>query len=112
MVTVDNLSFSLMLFTAVGSALSAGIFFAFSSFVIKALAEQLSSQGITTMQSIKSIRGLFMLVFLGPAAVCIVLNIFLLLQWHQSVTVYWLAGSLLYLVGTIGVTADQRFVVE
>ena len=106
MATVDNLSFSLMLFTVVGSALSAGIFFAFSTFVMKALAQQPSAQGIATMQSINItvINPWFMVVFLGPAAVCIVLTIFLLLQWHQSVTVYWLAGSLLYLVGTIGVT--------
>jgi len=34
----------------------------------------------------------------------ILLSISLLFQWQQSVAVYWLTGSLIYLVGTIGVT--------
>lgn len=38
MMTIANLSFSVMLFTAIASALTAGIFFAFSNFVMQALA--------------------------------------------------------------------------
>ena len=38
-----------------GSALIGGIFFAFSSFVMKALARVPSSEGIETMQSINSV---------------------------------------------------------
>ena len=106
MATLHNLRFSLMLFTVIASGLSAGIFFAFSTFVMKALAQQPAAQGIATMQSINItvINPWFMVVFLGPAAVCIFLTISLLLQWHQPVAFYWLAGSLLYLIGTIGVT--------
>ncbi|KST63794.1 anthrone oxygenase family protein [Mastigocoleus testarum] len=35
---------------------------------------------------------------------CIVITIFLLLQWKQPGALYWLVGSLFYLIGTIGVT--------
>ncbi len=106
MATVHNLRFSLMLFTTISSGLSAGIFFAFSTFVMKALAQQPPAQGIATMQSINItvINPWFMVAFLGPAVACIFLTISLLLQWHQPGTIYWLAGSLLYLIGTIGVT--------
>jgi uncharacterized membrane protein len=46
----------------------------------------------------------FIGVFLGAAAACIFLLISLLLKWHQPGAVYLLVGSLLYLVGTVGVT--------
>jgi len=40
-----------------GSALVAGVFFAFSSFVMKVLARVPSAEGIAAMQSIKRKRG-------------------------------------------------------
>jgi uncharacterized membrane protein len=95
-----------MLFTAIASGISAGIFFAFSTFVMKALAQQPPAQGIAVMQSINItvINPWFMMAFFGPAVACIVLTVSLLFQWHQPGAVYWLVGSLLYLIGTIGVT--------
>lgn len=106
MTTVQNLRFFLMLLTVIGCGLSAGIFYAFSTFVMKALAQQPAIQGITTMQSINItvINPWFMVVFLGTGVACIVITIFLLLQWKQPGTIYWLVGSLFYLIGTIGVT--------
>ena len=69
MATFFNLRFSLMLFTAIATGLSAGIFFAFSTFVMKALAQQPPAQGIATMQSINItvINPWFMTVFFGPS---------------------------------------------
>ncbi len=106
MTIIHNLRFSLMLLTAIGSALSAGIFYAFSTFVMKALAQQPAAQGIATMQSINItvINPLFMVVFLGTGVAGIFITIVLLLQGKQPGTIYWLMGSLLYLIGTIGVT--------
>ncbi|NEO27952.1 MAG: DUF1772 domain-containing protein [Kamptonema sp. SIO4C4] len=46
----------------------------------------------------------FMAVFFGPAIACLFLIIAALQQWGQPGAIYWLAGSLLYLIGTIGVT--------
>jgi uncharacterized membrane protein len=45
-----------------------------------------------------------MTAFLGTGVVCIILTIFSLLKGHQPPTTYVLVGSLLYLIGTIGVT--------
>ena len=52
-----------------GSALVGGVFFAFSSFVMKALARVPSSQGIAAMQSINVvvINPSFLGAFLGTA---------------------------------------------
>jgi len=106
MAIVQNLHLPLILFAAIGSALTAGIFFAFSTFVMQALARQPTASGIATMQSINItvINPWFMAAFFGPAVACLLLSILALQQWDRSGAIYWLAGSLLYLIGTIGVT--------
>jgi uncharacterized membrane protein len=98
--------FALKLFSVLACGLVAGVFFAFSTFVMKALAQQPPAQGIATMQSINItvINPLFITAFLGTAATCLFLAISSLLKWHQPGAVYWLIGSLLYLIGTFGVT--------
>ncbi|MBD2449041.1 DUF1772 domain-containing protein [Nostoc sp. FACHB-152] len=96
----------LKLLAVLGCGLMAGVFFAFSNFVMKALERIEPSQGITAMQSINItvINPLFMTVFLGTGAVCVFILVFLLLGWHRTSTIYLLIGCLLYLVGTLGVT--------
>lgn len=53
METMQNLRLPLILFAAAGGALTTGIFFAFSTFVMQALALQPPAAGIAAMQSIK-----------------------------------------------------------
>lgn len=106
MITTSNLFFALKLFSLLGCGLIAGVFFAFSTFVMSALARLQPAQGIAAMQfiNITVINPWFMTAFLGTAGTCLVLVISLLLKWNQPGAVYLLVGSLLYLVGTFGVT--------
>lgn len=106
MATINHSLFALKLVAALGCGLVAGIFFAFSTFVMSALARLQPAQGIAAMQSINItvINPLFMTAFLGTGAACIFLGVSSLLKWHPPTTAYLLIGSLLYLVGTIGVT--------
>jgi uncharacterized membrane protein len=106
MTTVALWFFSLKLFVALGCGLVAGVFFAFSTFVMPALARLQPAQGIVAMQSINitAINPPFMIALFGTALACIFLAIFSLLKWHQPGTIYLLVGSLFYLVGTVGVT--------
>lgn len=106
MTTVEQLLFGLKLFAALGCGLIAGVFFAFSAFVMSALARLQPTQGIAAMQSINItvLNSLFMAAFLGTAAACILLAISSLSRWHQPAAAYLLVGSLLYLIGTVGVT--------
>lgn len=94
------------LLSALGCGLVAGIFFAFSAFVMKALANLPPAQGIAAMQSINVvvINPWFMTAFFGTAVACILVMIWSLSRWHDPGSVYVLAGGLLYLVGTILVT--------
>lgn len=98
--------FALKLLSALGCGLMAGVFFAFSSFVMNALARQPPPQGIAAMQSINItvINPSFMALFLGTAAACIFLGVSSLLKWHQPGAAYLFFGSLLYLIGTFLVT--------
>ena len=96
MTPVDGLT----LLAALGCGLIAGAFFAFSSFVMKALDRIDPAQGMSAMQSINVVvlNPVFLGVFMGTAAVCVLLAI---LRWNDP---YTLAGCLLYGIGTFGVT--------
>jgi uncharacterized membrane protein len=103
---IDNLLFGLTLLSALGCGLIAGAFFAFSAFVMKALARLPAAQGIAAMQSINvaAISPFFMTALFGTAAACVILAVSALLAWHRSGSAWLLAGSLLYLGGVIMVT--------
>lgn len=106
MTTANHLFSALKLFAALGCGLMAGIFFAFSTFVMSALARLQPREGIVAMQSINItvLNSLFSVVFFGTTLACLVLAIASLLRWHQPTAIYLLIGSLLYLIGTIAVT--------
>jgi uncharacterized membrane protein len=106
MAVFDHSFFILKLFAVLGCGLIAGVFFAFSTFVMKALEKIEPTQGIKVMQwiNITVINPLFMTVFLGTGAVCVLMLVSLLLGRHQSSAIYLIVGSLVYLVGTLGVT--------
>jgi uncharacterized membrane protein len=97
---------TLKLVAVLGCGLIAGVFFAFSSFVMKALAQVEPTQGMTTMQAINVtvINPSFMTVFMGTTVLCLFLAVLALLKWQQPGSAYLLGGCLLYLLGTFLVT--------
>ena len=70
---MDGFLFVLTLFAALGCALMAGAFFAFSSFVMPALRRLPATQGIAAMQSINvlAVTPIFMTALFGTAAACL-----------------------------------------
>ena len=103
---MDKLNFVLTFVSALGSGLIAGFFLAFSIVVMRALAQQPTPQGIATMQSINIVvlNPIFFTAFFGTAAACLGLIGSAFFRWQRPDAAYLLAGSLLYLVGTILVT--------
>jgi uncharacterized membrane protein len=104
---LDPLPFLLTLVAARGCALVGGIFFAFSNFVMKALARIPPASGIAAIQSINIVvlNPLFLTLFLGTAGVCLTLMIVAAWQWRAPGAICWVAGGILYLLGTVMVTA-------
>ena len=98
--------FVLTFISALGSGLVAGIFLAFSTFIMRALGSVSPTSGIAAMQSINVmvLNRWFFAVFFGTAACSLVLIINSFLQWHRPAAAYLLFAGLLYLVGTILVT--------
>jgi uncharacterized membrane protein len=87
----------------VGSAVSGGVLFAFSSFVMRALADLPDEEGIAAMQSVnrKAPTPLFMVVFLGTAAVCVALFVVAVRHAGLHASRYQMIGSALYLAGIL-----------
>lgn len=95
----------LVLLTAWGSAITGGIFYAFSSFVMAALARIPANAGITAMQSINItvINGTFFAAFFGTGLLCLAI-IVLGLMGFGGLSRWAMIGAAVYLVGSIGVT--------
>lgn len=94
------------LLAALGSGLIGGVFFAFSTFVMQALARLPPAQGLAAMQHINVtvLTPLFLGVFMGTALLGVALGGWTLLRWPASGGAWVVAGCVLYVVGCFGVT--------
>ncbi|MDF2684161.1 MAG: Protein of unknown function transrane [Brevibacillus sp.] len=103
---MDRLLVSLTFVSALGTGLIAGLFFAFTAFVMTALSRLPSEQGIAAMQSINiaALNPLFGTVFMGTALTSLGLTILSFFKWGEGGAGYLLLGGLLYVVGSFLVT--------
>ena len=103
---MEKLFFVLTLLAALGSGLIAGVFFIFSTTIMRAFGRLPASEGIAAMNMINVviINPMFLGVFLGTGVLCAVLAVTSLLGWQRPGSGWLLAGCLLYLVGSILVT--------
>jgi uncharacterized membrane protein len=102
---MDSLIHVLTLGGALGCGLIAGVFCAFSAFVMKALSRLPAARGMEAMQSINVavINPVFLTVFLGTGGVC-VLTLAAAFVRDSPGTQFLIAGGMLYLAGVILVT--------
>ena len=103
---MNSYLFVLTFLAALGCAMMAGVFFAFSAFVMKALARLPAEQGVAAMQAINvaAVTFAFMVALFGTAAACGALAVWAFFAWGEHFAPYLLVGSALYLVGTILLT--------
>lgn len=104
--TIDGPYFVLTVLGVVGTGLVAGVFCAFSTFVMQGLAALPPAQGVAAMKAINvtALRPAFMLVFVGSAVLCAVIAVVTFVLWPDEGTVELLVGSALYLFGSFGLT--------
>ncbi|HEX8538944.1 MAG TPA: anthrone oxygenase family protein [Cystobacter sp.] len=102
----DKSFLPLTVLAALGCGLMAGLFFTFSTFVMKALSRLPPGEGMAAMQAINAaiLNPLFFALFFGTVAVCLWAVVASLLRWHHEGSGYRLAGGALYLVGGFLVT--------
>ena len=100
---IDGYPKTLTVIAAVGAAISAGVFFAFSTFVMQALGRLPDEEAVSAMKEINKAAPtpLFMLALFGTGALCIVLSVSALRHWGEPWAAYLLIGSVLFLVAVV-----------
>ncbi|WP_129782069.1 anthrone oxygenase family protein [Peristeroidobacter soli] len=91
---------TLLILASVGAGLNGGLFFIFSNTIMRSFDRLSPAAAVAAMNSVNRViqNPLFFLAFLGTALLCVVL---LIGRLNSPLVV---AGALLYLVGSIGVT--------
>ena len=91
---------------AIACAVNGGIFFTFSSFVMRALGALPPATGIAAMQSINilAVTPLFMTVLFGTAIACVGAAAYAITMGVGTATAPIVAGAVIYVAGAIVVT--------
>lgn len=94
-------------FAAISVGLMAGVYFAFSAFVMQALDAAGRPAGMAAMQSINRIivRSLFLPLFFASSLACLLLAVFGVMIWGSVGAWQMVIGGVIYLVGMLAVTA-------
>ena len=105
--TIDLVLPYLIVAAIAGAGMVTGLLFAFSNFVMRALAELPPEHGIFAMQQIneKIINALFLLFFMGTPLLCVVIATYSLFHLNDPHSVLLLIGSIGYIIGPFGITA-------
>ena len=97
---------SLLWFSAIGCGLLAGVYFAFSAFIMTSLGRLDQAAGISAMNAINVdiVRSLFMPFFLGTTLASAMLAVLACLRWQEPGAIAMICGGALYVAGMFVVT--------
>jgi uncharacterized membrane protein len=103
---MDRFQTMLLWTSALGALLVAGVFFAFSNFVMSGLGRLPAKDGMAAMNSINEtvINPVFMTVFLGAGIAAAVLAVMSFSSLPEPSAIKVLAAAVIYLIGSIGMT--------
>ena len=92
---------------ALGSGLMAGIYFAFSTFIMRAFGRLETTQSVAAMNAINEtiLKSLFMPLFFGTTILSVILMIVALVNWGAPDSGLMLVAGLLYFIGLFVCTA-------
>jgi uncharacterized membrane protein len=91
-----------LVLAVIGCGLIAGVYFAFSTFIMTAFAHIPPVQGIAAMNSINVtiVRSPFMILFLATPVLCVVIAVLAFTSWREGASVRMLAGAAVYLIAS------------
>ena len=86
---------------ALSSGLIAGIYFAFSVFIMKAFGKIETSQSVAAMNAINEtiLRSFFMPLFFGSTMISVILTVVALVHWGEAGSGLTLIAGTIYFVG-------------
>jgi uncharacterized membrane protein len=98
--------YGIVFLSALGAAVTGGVFFAFSNFVMRAFDRLPPGEAIAAMNSINItvINPLFMAMLFGTGVLCAIDIAIAMRYWAPVGAGYLAAGAIVYLVTSIGVT--------
>lgn len=93
--------------SAIGCGVMAGVYFAFSTFIMTALARTGPGPGVAAMNAIdvEIVKSLFMPLFLGTTLTCAALVAIACMRRGEPGAIAMLAGGSVYVLGMFVVTA-------
>ena len=91
----------LLWFSAISCGLIAGLYFAFSAFVMTALGRIDQAAGISAMNAINTsiLRSLFMPIFFGSSVASLLLALIAVFGWDSPGSAMMLLGGVVYVAG-------------
>ena len=91
----------LLWISAIGTGLMAGVYFAFSTFIMTAFDRSGAVHGIAAMNSINStiLQSLFMPLFYGTTLTSLALAVMAISRWDGSRSMVMLAAAVVYVLG-------------
>ena len=101
---------SLLWFTTISVAIMAGVYFTFSTFVMRSLAEIAAPAGMLAMQSINRVivKSIFLPIFFGSTLASAALVALALFQPAKPGARYMAIGAGLYFIGMFVVTVARN----
>lgn len=98
--------FALTFVTALGCATVAGLFYAFSAFVMAGLDRRSPATAVAAMQGINAaaLRPPLLVPLFGTALLCLAVAVAALIERAGAASWFGLAGAAVYLAGIVGVT--------
>ncbi|MDX2464242.1 MAG: DUF1772 domain-containing protein [Porticoccus sp.] len=91
---------------ALSSGRMAGVYFAFSGFIMRAFSKIAATQSIAAMNSINEtiLRSSFMPLFFGSSIISVLLMIHAFLHWGEASATLMLIAGAIYFTGMFGCT--------
>ena len=98
---IDLLTQVLLWIGAISAGLMAGVYFAFSGFIMQSFDRLGAAQATAAMNSINEVilRSWFLPLFFGSSLVFLILAILTLLDWSGFAALLQLAAGIIYVVG-------------
>ncbi|MCE7522375.1 DUF1772 domain-containing protein [Alloalcanivorax xenomutans] len=100
------MSVLILFLLCIGAGIIAGVFFAFSSFIMKALAGQPPEHGADAMRRINVtvLNPGFLGIFMSSAILSVAAIVAAFVPWHAGRSLWMIAAGVCYLLGTFLVT--------
>jgi len=97
---------SIIVMAITGAGVVTGLLFAFSNFVMRALATLPDDKGMFVMQRVNEtiLNPVFLVLFLGTPILCVMIVFKSVLQPGSPDSLFLLTGALAYLIGPFGIT--------